>query len=152
MTLLQTWKPRRDRAGIAESHRVRTDIAKSTKISPPEKKRRISETGLVILNALKDLTGAHNEELYTVFAASQDEHSEISNNLKCSTEVLFSKLGQNKALSVLLSERSRLALLESVREPDWMYLLLKIRLPISDTGWQTLISPTHLGRTGVGYN
>jgi hypothetical protein len=52
-----------------------TDIAESTEISPPEKKRRISETGLVILNALKDVARAHNEELHAVFGnvASQDE-------------------------------------------------------------------------------
>ncbi len=53
------------------------------------------------MNALKDVARAHNEELHTVFGnvASQDEQSEISNILKCSTEVLFSKLREEEKKS-----------------------------------------------------
>mgnify|MGYP002804223576 CR=1 FL=1 len=128
-----------------------TEIVESTKISPPEKKRRISETRVVIVDTLKKVAGMHNEDIFTVLGniASLDEDSEICNIFQRSTDVLFSKLQPKKALKVILSEESQFALTSSIRVSDWMYLLLKIRLRISDAGWQTLLNLTHLGRTGV---
>lgn len=130
-----------------------TDIFESSEISPPEKKRRIIETGAVLANALKEVAAAHNKSIFTVLGnvASQDEHSELSSILACSTDVVFSKLGAKKALNVVLSEESRSALVQSVRVPDWVYLLLKVRLRIADAAWQTLLNLTNLGRTGVSH-
>ena len=122
-----------------------TDIFESSEISPPEKKRRIIETGAVLANALKEVAAAHNESIFTVLG------NVASSILACSTDVVFSKLGAKKALNVVLSEESRSALVQSVRVPDWVYLLLKVRLRIADAAWQTLLNLTNLGRTGVSH-
>lgn len=39
--------------------------------------------------------------------------------------------------------------LKSMRMPDWIYLLFKLKSRISDRSWQDLINLTRLGRTGV---
>lgn len=39
--------------------------------------------------------------------------------------------------------------LKSMRIPDWIYLLFKLKSRISDRSWQDLINLTRLGRTGV---
>ena len=72
-----------------------TEIVESSEISPPEKKRRISETGVVAMaNTLKRVVAMHNEDIFTVLGniALLDENSEMCNILQCSTDVLFSKL------------------------------------------------------------
>ena len=112
-----------------------TEIVEAAEISPPEKKRRVAKTGVVMANALKRVVAIHNENIFTVLG-----------------NVLFSKLHPKKAVNVILSQESLSALISSIRVPDWTYLLLKIRLRISDAGWQTLLNLTHLGRTGVGFN
>ena len=131
-----------------------TEIVEAAEISPPEKKRRVAKTGVVMANALKRVAAIHNENIFTVLGnvASLDENSEITNILQCSTNVLFSKLHPKKAVNVILSQESLSALISSIRVPDWTYLLLKIRLRISYAGWQTLLNLTHLGRTGVSFN
>ena len=131
-----------------------TEIVEAAEISPPEKKRRVAKTGVVMTNALKRVAAIHNENIFTVLGnvASLEENSEITNILQCSTNVLFSKLHPKKAVNVILSRESLSALISSIRVPDWTYLLLKIRLRISDAGWQTLLNLTHLGRTGVSFN
>ena len=128
-----------------------TEIVESSEISPPEKKRRISETGVAMANTLKRVAAMHNEDIFTVLGniASLDENSEICNILQCLTDVLFSKLLPKKALNVILSEESQFALTSSICISDWTCLLLKIPLRISDAGWPTLLNLTHLGRTGV---
>ena len=131
-----------------------TEIVEAAEISPPEKKRRVAKTGVVMANALKRVAAIHNENIFTVLGnvASLDENSEITNILQCSTNVLFSKLHPKKAVNVILSQECLSALISSIRVPDWTYLPLKIRLRISDAGWQTLLNLTHLGRTGVSFN
>ena len=90
-----------------------TEIVESSEISPPEKKRRMSETGVAMANTLKRVAAMQNEDIFTVLAlgniASLDENSEICNILQCSTDVLFSKLLPKKALNVILSEESQFA-------------------------------------------
>ena len=39
--------------------------------------------------------------------------------------------------------------LKSMRVPDWIYLLFKLKSRISDRSWQDLINFTRVGRTGV---
>ena len=40
-------------------------------------------------------------------------------------------------------------LVASIRVPDWVYLLAKVRMCISDAAWYTLLNLTQLGRTAV---
>ena len=113
-----------------------TDIVESSEISPPEKKRRILETGAVLTSALKAVAYAHNKNIFTALGtvASQDERSEISNILSCSTDIIFAKLGPKKGLNIVLSGQYRSKLMASICVADWMNLLLKVRLTISDEG------------------
>ena len=41
---------------------------------------------------------------------------------------------------------------QSLRVPDWTLLYFKLQSRIPDQAWQTLVSLTKLGRTGVSYN
>lgn len=127
------------------------DILRSNEISPPDKKRRIKDKGKIIAKSLKNVADAHREDILTVLGdiASEDLQSDASDILVGATDVVFQRLGAKKALDVVLLEESRSALITSIRMPDWVYLLLKIRMRISDFGWQTLLNLTQLGRTGV---
>ena len=42
--------------------------------------------------------------------------------------------------------------LQSLRVPDWTLLYFKLQSRIPDQAWQTLVSLTKLGRTGVSHN
>ena len=65
------------------------------------------------------------------------------------TDTVFSTLGARMALKTVLSEKSQSLLAESIRMADWVYVLLKVRIRISDSSWQTLLNLTQLGRTAV---
>ena len=97
------------------------------------------------------MADVHREDILTVLGdiASEDLQSDASDILVGATNVVFQRLGAKKALDVVLSEESRSALITSIRMPDWVYLLLKIRMRISDFEWQTLLNLTQLGRTGA---
>ena len=43
-----------------------TEIVEAAEISPPEKKRRVAKTGVVMANALKRVAAIHNENIFTV--------------------------------------------------------------------------------------
>lgn len=60
------------------------------------------------------------------------------------TDVVFSGLGAKRAFETVFSERSRSLLMESIRMPEWVYLLLKVRIRVSDSSWQTLLNFTQL--------
>ena len=66
---------------------------------------------------------------------------------------VFDSLVQEKgirvAFSKLLSEEFWDERVQSMRASDWVYLLFKLKLRISDSAWRGLTNPTKLGRTGV---
>ena len=97
------------------------------------------------------MADVHREDILTVLGdiASEDLQSDASDILVGATDVVFQRLGAKKALDVVLSKESRSALITSIRMPDWVCLLLKIRMRISDFEWQTLLNLTQLGRTGA---
>ena len=84
----------------------------------------------------------HRKDILTVLGdiASEDLQSDASDTLVGATNVMFQRLGAKKALDVVLLEESHSALITSIRMPDWVYLLLKIRMRISNFGWQTLLN------------
>ncbi|CAB4001503.1 Hypothetical predicted protein, partial [Paramuricea clavata] len=53
-----------------------------------------------------------------------------------------------KKRKIKVKEENRSDMLASIRVPDWVYVLAKVRMRISDAAWQTFINLTQLGRTG----
>ena len=64
-------------------------------------------------------------------------------------ETVVKEKGVKVAFSKLIPEDVWEEKLKSMRVPDWIYLLFKLKSRISDRSWQDLINLTRLGRTGV---
>ena len=58
---------------------------------------------------------------------------------------------KRRCLSSLMGD-SAAQFLQSLRVPDWTLLYFKLQSRIPDQAWQTLVSLTKLGRTGVSHN
>ena len=59
--------------------------------------------------------------------------------------------GARVTFSKLLSEETLDARAQSMRVPDWVMVLSKLKSRISDKGWQDFTNLTKLGRTGISY-
>ena len=83
------------------------------------------------------------------------ENMTVNEDVICSqiitgaTDVVFSGLGAKWAFETVHSKRSRLLVMESIRVPERVYLLLKVHVRKSDSSWKTLLNFTQLGCTGV---
>ena len=66
-------------------------------------------------------------------------------------EKLVEKSGPKQAFEVMLGD-SAPDFFQSLRVPDWTLPYFKLQSRIPDQGWQTLLSLTRLGRTGVSDN
>lgn len=64
-------------------------------------------------------------------------------------DVMATEKGARVAFSKLLSEETLNARAQSMRVPDWVLVLLKLKSRISDKGWQDFTNLTKLGRRGV---
>ena len=64
-------------------------------------------------------------------------------------EDVASRKGVKRAIQDLAGEETYARYIESLRVPDWVLLFFKTRGRISGHTWQTVISITQLGRTGV---
>ena len=119
-------------------------------ITPPEKKCRIQEKGRHFTIALQNIADEHREDVFQVLGNMAVHGDPVSSKvITGATDIIFSTLGAKKAFETVLSERSRFLLMESIRVPEWVYVLLKVRIRISDSSWQTLLNLTQLGHTGV---
>ena len=127
------------------------NIIESNGLSPPEKKRRLKHKGETITAALKDVAFAHNEDLFNALGnlASEDDKSEAADIISVTTKTVFSRLGAMKAFDVIVPADCQDALVKTIRLPDWRYLLLKLKIRISDQAWQMLLNLTQLGRSMV---
>lgn len=65
------------------------------------------------------------------------------------SSVMETVVKEKVAFSKLIPEDVWEEKLKSMRVPDWIYLLFKLKSRISDRSWQDLINLTRLGRTGV---
>lgn len=66
-------------------------------------------------------------------------------------DIMIKEKGARVTFSKLLSEETLDARAQSMRVPDWVLVLFKLKSRISDKGWQDFINLTKLGRTGVSY-
>jgi hypothetical protein len=102
---------------------------------------------------VKDIAHDFGEDVYSMFGniASQDTKSEVADMLVGATDVMFNQLRAKNAMGAVLSPECKSKLYASFCVPDWVYVLTKVRLRISDAGWQSLLNLTQLGRTGVSF-
>ena len=80
--------------------------------------------------------------------ADQVHHTEVAKMLGDLAELLVTKSGPKEAFEVMFGDSAPL-FFQSLRVPDWTLLYFKLQSRIPDQGWQTLLSLTKLGRTGV---
>jgi hypothetical protein len=102
------------------------------------------------MKSLNVVAYAYQENINEIIGNLASEGDRVYSDVVIgATDVIFSRLEAKAALDTTLSEQSQSILLKSIRMPDWTYLLLKVRTKISDSGWQTVLNLTQLGRTGV---
>ncbi|KXJ06390.1 hypothetical protein AC249_AIPGENE6093 [Exaiptasia diaphana] len=107
----------------------------------------------MILEKIHSICKDHNEELASVIARSclfergelRDKGQEIIQDVftKVEKELGLEKTFDDLIPSELLSKR-----VASMTVPDWQLLLMKLEIPISDEGWQTLLNRTQIGKGG----
>ena len=90
--------------------------------------------GEQFFNSLKVVADAHHENIYEVIGnlASEGDLS-YSDIVMGATDVMFSRLGAKKALTLTLSERSQSMLLEATRfaHSKWVIeVVLKLRMRV----------------------
>ena len=83
--------------------------------------------------------------------ADQVHKPEVEKLLSGIAEELTAKKGPKEAFETMLGD-SVPHFFQSLRVPDWVLLYFKLQAKIPDQGWQTLLSLTNLGRTGVSYS
>ena len=122
-------------------------------LSPAFKKKKIRVTAV---NLMKEVTGVcerNGESLSTVFGECCALTGKAGRDAREVFTTVFDSLVQEKgvrvAFSKLLSEEAWDERVRSMRVPDWVYLLFKLKSRISDSAWQDLTNLTKLGRTGV---
>ena len=59
--------------------------------------------------------------------------------------------GPEEGIELILGDQTMEDFFKTMRQPDWALLYFKLRSKTPDTGWQTLLNITHLGRSGVSY-
>ena len=130
-----------------------SQILNSRELTPPEKKRTINAKGEVIGNAVKDIAHYFGEDAFSMFGnvALQDTMSEVADMIRGANGVMFQQLGAKNGTTAIMLPECQLKLYASFCVPDWVYVLTKVRLCISDVGWQSLLNLTQLGRTGVSF-
>lgn len=76
-----------------------------------------------------------------------------STTAKCTIQTAFdivvNKHGVKYAFDSLVSKQAWGKRIELIRQPDWIFLLIKLKSTISDAAWQHLTNLTKLGRTVV---
>ena len=83
--------------------------------------------------------------------AAKVRSPEVSKTLSNIAEKVMKNNGPVQALEAMLGDFAP-DFLQSLRVPDWTLLYFKLQSRIPDQAWQTLLSITKLGRTGVSQN
>lgn len=122
-------------------------------LSPQYKKRKIRQTASELKSEIDNLCNWNGQSLSTVLGeccrTTGKDGIEVRDIFMSVMDSMVKEKGTHVAFSKLISEEAWNKRLESMRVPDWIYLLLKLKARISDRGWQDLTNLTRLGRTGV---
>ena len=122
-------------------------------LTPQYKKRKIRETASELKSEIDNLCNSNGQSLSTVLGeccrTTGKDGIQARDIFMSVMDSMVKEKGTHVAFSKLISEEAWNKRLESMRVPDWNYLLLKLKARISDRGWQDLTNLTRLGRTGV---
>lgn len=84
--------------------------------------------------------------------ADQVHSSDVGRILSDIASKVASKSSSPRQVIEAIMGDSAAQFLQSLRVPDWTLLYFKLQSRIPDQAWQTLVSLTKLGRTGVSHN
>ena len=140
-------------AKIWEEKRSIEQLKADQDLSPPSKRKKVREAAASIMKSISQLCENNGETLGTVLGEcclmSGTDGLNARQTVKSAFDTVAEEKGTRRAFTKLLSEETWSKRVECMRVPDWIYLLLKRKSRISDSGWQDLTNLTKLGRTGV---
>ena len=133
--------------------RTLNELKANEDLSPAFKKKKIRETAVNVMNEMTKVCEENGESLSTVLGECCSLTGKAGHDAREVFMTVFDSFAQEKgvrvAFSKLLSEEAWDERVKSMRVPDWIYLLFKLKSRISDSAWQDLTNLTKLGRTGV---
>ena len=124
-------------------------------LSPKTKRRKIRERTRSVVKQLNRVCDAKGESLGSILGEccinGGKDTAKAQEAVRSAFDVMVKEKGPRVAFSKLLSEETLNARAQSMRVPDWVLVLFKLKSRISDKGWQDFTNLTKLGRTGVSY-
>ena len=130
-----------------------TAIESDKNISPETKKRKLREKVTSVLGEINDICQNSNESLGHILgeccALPRSGELGARKAIQSAFGIMCKKNGVKNAFDSLIPEQSWNMRVKSMRAPDWIFLLIKLKSRISDDSWQHLTSLTKLGRTKV---
>lgn len=133
--------------------RTLSELRADEDLSPASKKRKIRESAVNLMEHMKTLCEAKGESIGSVLGEccllTKKVGSDAREVFSSVMETVMKEKGVKVAFSKLIPEDVWEEKLKSMRVPDWIYLLFKLKSRISDRSWQDLINLTRLGTTGV---
>lgn len=129
-----------------------SELKADQELSPPVKRRKIREQAVSVMGSIHDLCEQKGESLHTILTEccllTGDEGLRVRDSIKAIIDAVTEEKGVRNAFSKLISDETWDKRVQTMRVPDWMYLLFKLKARISDSAWQDLTNLTKLGRTG----
>ena len=124
-------------------------------LSPQAKRRKIRERARFVVKQLNRVCHAKGESLGSILGQCCVNRGKATAKaqeaVRSAFDIMIKEKGARATFSKLLSEETLDARAQSMRVPDWVLVLFKLKSRISDKGWQGFINLTKLGRTGVSY-
>ena len=119
------------------------------------KRRKIRERARSVIKELNRVCHAKGESLGSILGEccinGGKDTAKAQEAVRSAFDIMIKEKGARATFSKLLSEETLDARVQSMRVPDWVLVLFKLKSRISDKGWQDFINLTKLGRTAVSY-
>ncbi|KXJ06986.1 hypothetical protein AC249_AIPGENE18630 [Exaiptasia diaphana] len=131
-----------------------SQVKQDPDLSPKAKKKKIEMISSNLLIEIKKFCSARGEDLGSVLSecALQRESKDAYSNAMEALHNCFINVsnheGAKAACSRLIPDDVWQERIASMRSPDYIYLLFKLKTRLSDQSWQQMINLTKLGRTG----
>ena len=141
------------RSGVRK--RTISELKVDEDLSPKTKRRKIRERARFVVKQLNRVCHAKGESLGSILGEccvnGGKDTTKAQEAVRSAFDVMVKEKGARETFSKLLSEETLDARVQSMRVPDWVLVLFKLKSRISDKGWQDFTNLTKLGRTGVSY-
>ena len=132
-----------------------SELKVDEELSPKTKRRKIRERVRSVVKQLNRICHAKGESLGSILGEccinGGKDTAKAQEAVRSAFDIMIKEKGARVTFSKLLSEETLDARAQSMRLPDWVLVLFKLKSRISDKGWQDFINLTKLGRTGVSY-